>query len=1031
MNIYILSNREIVKNEVAGNNGENNAEIMQFHFPEQIVGIDMSKITKWIQFHNDNLDLLQMIENDKYSLTDLITQYESVEYQVLLKYNNLVLWKSNIDELDFGESLDIDVTITVDDLSVLNELRLQVIELKKQYEEAIKKGNDDITDLIKQVEDLETKINTAEEARKTAEESRVIAENARVQAESERNQKLADLVKEVENTILKLSHSIDEYNSNAEQQLKKLGDTADTSVSAVLSAKNASIKDIQDEQKNVIEVIGNEVSQSITEFDNHVTAKTTEFNTNATVKTTDFDNNAVAKTTEFNSNVTSETNSFNENATEKLEDFNNNYETKLEEMNSELNVQKITDLQEENKYQNQVINGLLSDKESETVEGDNLTINNCAIAPLKEFKIYGRKINQEIREGYNLANTYKIVSRTVAGIKVINNLDGSISLKGTSTEDLSNSGIELIGRININEENEGFYTVQVFGVPENSENGTINVYYFGVLKDKEVRSNNIESGKTIRIELRCDLGAEIDCTIRPFIIKGSYTAETIPPYEQYGQSPSIDFPSSVEYVEGCQDINHTNKNLFNGWEYGDLDTSTAQKNDNNNSIQHTNFIKVLPNQNYTMSFNNRLTKRWFLLDREKNVISTLLTDVDTFNFTTTQETQYFRVKIVGKFDDKTQLEEGEATEFVPHQSETYPLDLTNRNLLPYPYQDTSKELNGITWTDNGDGSVSAKGIATQDSSFKLYGELSNQKIIKGKYLSGGKNSNEIIRIVTKQNNSYIILANSTGTSTPINLETYQEGYIEIVIKAGTEVDTTFYPMLSNFNTDVYVPYTEFYEYSLYSKDDHIYYDEKLKKYFVHNKYNKVNFDGINNKIASKSSSTQNNQFYSSQINNIEKAVDNTDEKDIYSNYFKKTTTGNLYNYDKEGIAITIAGSITFGFGLDSEIDTIDKANAFFAENNAEVIYPLAEPTDTEITDTVLINQLNKLRKMISYEGTNYITVTSSSGLPVTLKIEYTKSSKIIISRLEDRITKLEEAVFSSEVTTVQETEETPEDEWKL
>lgn len=659
---------------------------------------------------------------------------------------------------------------------------------------------------------------------------------------------------------------------------------------------------------------------------------------------------------------------------------------------------------EHEKHQNKVIEGLLNNFDEETVEGDNLTIDNCAIAPLKEFKICGRKINQEIREGYNLANTNKIVSRTIDGIEVINNFDGSISLKGISTRDFSTVGIELVERININEENEGFLTVQVLGVPENSENGTINVYYFGVLKDKEVRSNNIDNGKTIRIELRCDLGAEIDCTIRPFIIKGSYTAETIPPYEQYGQSPSIDFPSSVEYVEGCQDINHTNKNLFNGWEYGDLDTSTAQKNDNNNSIQHTNFIKVLPNQNYTMSFNNRLTKRWFLLDREKNVISTLLTDVDTFNFTTTQETQYFRVKIVGKFDDKTQLEEGEATEFVPHQSETYPLDLTNRNLLPYPYQDTSKELNGITWTDNGDGSVSAKGIATQDSSFKLYGELSNQKIIKGKYLSGGKNSNEIIRIVTKQNNSYIILANSTGTSTPINLETYQEGYIEIVIKAGTEVDTTFYPMLSNFNTDVYAPYTEPYEYSLYSKDDYICYDEKLKKYFVHNEYDKKIIDGVNIQAKYHSlGNLVNTAYINNLLNKILIPENNNIIIDISSDRFYKSSVNSIINNKLSSkIAVRVDGVIFFSFGEDSELTTTELINEWFQENPTEILYPLAVPAEKEITSKILIEQLDKLRKIMSHKDTNHFIVTSENGQSVNLKaIVYKDTFKILKEEIDN------------------------------
>ena len=36
----------------------------------------------------------------------------------------------------------------------------------------------------------------------------------------------------------------------------------------------------------------------------------------------------------------------------------------------------------------------------------------------------------------------------------------------------------------------------------------------------------------------------------------------------------------------------------------------------------------------------------------------------------------------------------------------------SKNILPYPYYHTSYSRTGITWTDNGDGSISAKGTPT-------------------------------------------------------------------------------------------------------------------------------------------------------------------------------------------------------------------------------------------------------------------------------------------------------------------------------
>lgn len=42
-----------------------------------------------------------------------------------------------------------------------------------------------------------------------------------------------------------------------------------------------------------------------------------------------------------------------------------------------------------------------------------------------------------------------------------------------------------------------------------------------------------------------------------------------------------------------------------------------------------------------------------------------------------------------------------------------------KNLIPYPYTNTTKTLNGVTFTDNGDGSITANGTATKEATFIL------------------------------------------------------------------------------------------------------------------------------------------------------------------------------------------------------------------------------------------------------------------------------------------------------------------------
>ena len=52
-------------------------------------------------------------------------------------------------------------------------------------------------------------------------------------------------------------------------------------------------------------------------------------------------------------------------------------------------------------------------------------------------------------------------------------------------------------------------------------------------------------------------------------------------------------------------------------------------------------------------------------------------------------------------------------------------DLTTKNLLPYPYYNTTKTINGVTFTDNGDGSITVNGTATNNTIYALYLGLEN------------------------------------------------------------------------------------------------------------------------------------------------------------------------------------------------------------------------------------------------------------------------------------------------------------------
>ena len=63
----------------------------------------------------------------------------------------------------------------------------------------------------------------------------------------------------------------------------------------------------------------------------------------------------------------------------------------------------------------------------------------------------------------------------------------------------------------------------------------------------------------------------------------------------------------------------------------------------------------------------------------------------------------------------------------------FPFYNESHNLLPYPYYDTTKTLNGITFTDNGDGTISVNGTSTQETSFSIINGNSPVMLPTGNY----------------------------------------------------------------------------------------------------------------------------------------------------------------------------------------------------------------------------------------------------------------------------------------------------------
>lgn len=146
----------------------------------------------------------------------------------------------------------------------------------------------------------------------------------------------------------------------------------------------------------------------------------------------------------------------------------------------------------------------------------------------------------------------------------------------------------------------------------------------------------------------------------------------------------------------------------------------------------------------------------------------------------------------------------------PSPSIDYPQDIKTcqgDNILPYPYVDKTKTINGITFVDNGDGSISVNGTATNNASFTLFGSSVNQEKILGNYLFGGS-SKVWYRIVHYEKPDYSVLVTSKGNvSTPIDKSNFNTGYIELIVPKGYKVENeVIMPIMSIDKITKFEPY---------------------------------------------------------------------------------------------------------------------------------------------------------------------------------------------------------------------------------
>ena len=174
---------------------------------------------------------------------------------------------------------------------------------------------------------------------------------------------------------------------------------------------------------------------------------------------------------------------------------------------------------------------------------------------------------QETREGYNLLDISNIQTQEKYGVTITNNGDGTLTFNGTST---NNFGINT--KIEPKTLLAGNYTKSI---PRDTNIKTGLTISLGTVSGGAIPKTILQpSTGTATFELEEDstynqLRMYIESgtifnnyVLKWMIVKGTYTSETIPPFEQYGAMPSIEYSSMPVVATGLQKIKKIGKNFI-------------------------------------------------------------------------------------------------------------------------------------------------------------------------------------------------------------------------------------------------------------------------------------------------------------------------------------------------------------------------------------------------------------------------------------------------------------------------------------
>jgi hypothetical protein len=334
--------------------------------------------------------------------------------------------------------------------------------------------------------------------------------------------------------------------------------------------------------------------------------------------------------------------------------------------------------------------------------------------------------------------------------------------------------------------------------------------------------------------------------------------------------------------------------------------------------------------------------------------------------------------------------------------------LRGKNLLRYPYTYSTIATSGITFTDNGDGSITINGTATADAYFNLAASGAPLRVKKGTHtVSGGLSTN--VKVVAQKVASYV-RGSDTGSGVTYTLaEDENEIAYILVINGYTASNIKVYPQLEKASSKsaweayqgvtasitlkdtsnnqlelrgIPATYNADGTVATWAAQSKVVKKADGKWYLQHNTSKLTDISGLAFGIYTTYATTGYTIFTTADFLRADGSalmcnilpVTNTADAGMASLTYSQVPK-NVSSWKK--FVFAVADSLTGVIGTDTDAQKITKLKTWWAANSGQIIHtPYTPNADTELSaaDQTALNSVEK-----SFAGTTNIMLSDSKG----------------------------------------------------